>query len=75
MLKKETGKDDVHLLPVDLAELKSVRTAAEAFLRFVLCTFRAPGDVIDTTTNSKETRLDVLINNASVFVICTAGLS
>lgn len=33
-LKKETGKEGVHLLPVDLAELKSVRAAAEAFLRF-----------------------------------------
>jgi len=31
-LKKETGKDNVHLLPVDLSELKSVRTAAETFL-------------------------------------------
>ncbi|KAH7911147.1 hypothetical protein BJ138DRAFT_1113470 [Hygrophoropsis aurantiaca] len=45
-LKDRTGKD-AHLLKLNLANLKSVKSAAEEFL-------------------SKETRLDVLFNNAGV---------
>lgn len=31
-LKKETGKEDIHFLQLDLGDLKSVRSAAETFL-------------------------------------------
>ena len=34
-LKTETGKDDIHFLPLDLADLASVRKAAELYLRSV----------------------------------------
>ncbi|KII89293.1 hypothetical protein PLICRDRAFT_109044 [Plicaturopsis crispa FD-325 SS-3] len=48
-MKSATGEDSIHFLKLDLADLGSVKAAAEDFL-------------------SKETRLDVLYNNAGVMV-------
>lgn len=67
-LKKETGKDSISLLPLDLGDLHLVRKSAEDYLRFV--TFSAV-DLLKRALNmffvsSKEKCLDVLINNAYV---------
>jgi len=34
-LKKETGKEDLHFIEMDLSDLPSVKKAAEEFKRFV----------------------------------------
>jgi NAD(P)-dependent dehydrogenase (short-subunit alcohol dehydrogenase family) len=47
-LKKETGKEDVYFLKLDLADIPSAAAAARELA-------------------SKETRLDLLFNNAYVF--------
>jgi NAD(P)-dependent dehydrogenase (short-subunit alcohol dehydrogenase family) len=58
-LKNSTGKEAI-FLKLDLADLKSVKSAAEEYLRFV---FRRKAGA-PLTLNSKETKLDVLFNNA-----------
>ncbi|KAG8805922.1 hypothetical protein FRC19_007568 [Serendipita sp. 401] len=35
-MKQETGKEAIELIPLDLADLRGVRKAAEIFLRYVI---------------------------------------
>ena len=65
-IKQTTGKEAIWL-KLDLASLKSVKTAAEEFLECVhRSSFERASDLIHTYTTRKEPELHILFNNACV---------
>ena len=61
-LKEQTGKEAI-FLKLDLADLKSVKSSAEEFIRYV---WSIRYHSASEKYSSKETELHVLFNNASV---------
>ena len=67
-LRKETGKEAL-FLQIDLADLQSVKRAANEFLRYVHClSFSVTTRIEPPLTGrcSKEERLDVLFNSGGL---------
>ncbi|KAJ7250465.1 NAD-P-binding protein [Mycena haematopus] len=66
-LKAETGKE-AEFLRLDLADLPSVKAAAEEFMRYVPSHGFLPTDGLYVGICSKETKLHVLFNNGGVMI-------